>query len=170
VSSSNLAVFSESKLRIISDQLGHNETRDLIGEVTRHIDSLGHRGMDQIDVTIWARISSSTVPHVDVAAEEAASYISAYFEHVHPVYPFLDRKDFEQMASDANLAGKLDSRPAFSALYHAVLALGCQYVGDCPFDSRGKPWQLFHVSLKLLPHILLPPDSLVDLQVGLSHT
>jgi hypothetical protein len=92
--------------------------------------------------------------------------VKAYFEYVHPLYPFLDRQAFEAKASQSNLIHFLEGEPAFSALYHAVLALGCQHVGDGSFDpGKGRSWQIFQVSLAILPHILLPPDTEATLQV-----
>jgi hypothetical protein len=99
--------------------------------------------------------------------EEAAAYVKAYFDCVHPLYPFLDQQAFESKAALPNLVTLLEEQPAFSALYHAVLALGCQHVGDVSFDpGKGRAWQIFQVSLGILPHILLPPDFETDLQVG----
>lgn len=60
----------------------------------------------------------------------------------------------------------LDSGYAFSALYHAVLALGCQYHDGGAFDpGSGKAWKLFQVALGLVPDILVPKKALISLQV-----
>lgn len=56
--------------------------------------------------------------------------------------------------------------PAFSALYHTVLALGCQYTGEGSFDpGKGQAWKLYQAALGLLPDVLLPGEMLVNLQV-----
>lgn len=111
------------------------------------------------------RHAGSTSP-CSIPKEEAAAYVKAYFEYVHPLYPFLSRQAFESKTLLPNLNEFLEEQPAFSALYHTVLALGCQYVGDGSFDpGKGRAWQLFQVPLAILPHILLPPDTEATLQV-----
>jgi hypothetical protein len=92
----------------------------------------------------------------------------AYFGHVHPIYPFLDRGEFEQKAFSYDLPHHLSSNAAFSALYHTVLALGFQYTEGGSFEAgKGKTWKLYQVALGLLSDILLPRESLVNLQVSL---
>ncbi|KAI9045442.1 Zn(II)2Cys6 transcription factor [Aspergillus affinis] len=89
----------------------------------------------------------------------------AYFRHVHSIYPFLDKQRFERTAFGPDIARKLSSDAAFSALYHAVLALGCQYRDGGSFDpGKGKAWKLFQISLGLMADILAPEESLLKLQ------
>ncbi|RAK95596.1 fungal specific transcription factor domain-containing protein [Aspergillus ibericus CBS 121593] len=88
-----------------------------------------------------------------------------YFEHVHPLYPFLDRNDFKNHAFDNELADHLTSNAPFSALYPTVLALDCLYVQGGSFDTgKGKAWRIFQHALGLFPEILLPPEALLDVQ------
>lgn len=47
----------------------------------------------------------------------------AYFDNIHPIYPFLDREDFEQALASG---GAHVEKTRFLALYYAVLALGSQ--------------------------------------------
>lgn len=55
--------------------------------------------------------------------------------------------------------------PAFSALYHAVLALGCLHDGGGSFEAeKGQAWDLFSVSLSLLPGLAKSKNSMVALQ------
>ena len=90
----------------------------------------------------------------------------AFFKHVHPLYPFLDREEFESGIHDFNLARDSAVNPPLSALYHTVLALGCQYVGEGSFHpEKGKAWRLFQVALGLFSEILYPSESLLNLQV-----
>ena len=90
----------------------------------------------------------------------------AYFHQLHPIYPFLDRKDFEDKAFGPDNSIYSDSSYAFSALYHAVLALGCQYHDGGAFDpGSGKAWKLFQVALGLVPDILVRREALISLQV-----
>lgn len=91
---------------------------------------------------------------------------TAYFKHVHPIHPFLDRAEFEQKALSYDLLHHLSSNAAFSALYHTVLAMGAQYTEGGSFDAgQGKPWKLYQVALGLFSDVLLPRESLVNLQV-----
>lgn len=88
-----------------------------------------------------------------------------YFERIHPFSPFLDRKAFETIATSADLAVVLTQNKPWSALYHAVLALGCHRNGGGSFEpGTGKGWQLFSVSLALFPELLAMPDSVTILQ------
>ncbi|PWY80733.1 hypothetical protein BO94DRAFT_558164 [Aspergillus sclerotioniger CBS 115572] len=87
-----------------------------------------------------------------------------YFEHVHPLYPFLDRSAFENKAFDTQVEDHLSNAP-FSALYFTVLALGCLYVEGGSFDpGKGTAWKLFQHALGLFPEILQPPETLVNVQ------
>lgn len=92
-------------------------------------------------------------------------------EHHHSVYPFLDRRDFEEKASLKELSQVLEDSPPFSALYHTVLALGCQYHGGGSFEPGvGTSWQLFQVALGLFPDIIIPKETLLSVQVCASMT
>lgn len=91
---------------------------------------------------------------------------TAYFNQLHPTYPFLDRHAFEDKVFGPNLSEELCANSAFSALYHTVLALGCQYHEGGAFDpGNGKAWKLFQVSLGLVSDILMPRGTLMGLQV-----
>lgn len=164
MTSSNLAVFSESRLRLISQRLGHNQVRELVEKIWELLEERAHKCKSRTIPSI-SREEKSTSPCI-LPKEESAAYIKAYFEYCHPLYPFLDRQLFESKASSPTLLSMLEEQPAFSALYHAVLALGCQHIGDNSFESgKGRSWQIFQVSLAILPHILLPPDTEATLQV-----
>lgn len=91
----------------------------------------------------------------------------AYFTYVHPLYPFLNRKKFEEKAFSAEQAEHQMSNSHFSALYHSVLALGCQYHEGGGFGSRnGLAWKLFQISLGLVSEILVPKERLINVQVS----
>jgi hypothetical protein len=90
----------------------------------------------------------------------------AYFENVHPVYPFLDQEEFNSHAFGSHLPEMLQFSRPFSALYHAVLASGSQYHQGGSFEPNlGRAWNLFRISLSHMSDILVPPYSLVNLQV-----
>lgn len=91
--------------------------------------------------------------------------VLAYFTRAHPLYPFLDRKAFE----DALLAPSFSQEPqhnkAWFALYNAVLALGCQLCGEGSYQpGKGKSWGLFSTSMSVFPELLSLPDSILVLQ------
>ncbi|EAW17097.1 fungal specific transcription factor domain-containing protein [Aspergillus fischeri NRRL 181] len=105
----------------------------------------------------------SDIEHVPL--DKARLYVDSYFRQLHPIYPFLDRKDFEDKVFGPNRSELLSSSCAFSALYHAVLALGCQYHEGGAFDpGNGRAWKLFQVSLGLVSDILIPREALMSLQ------
>lgn len=164
VTSSNLAYFSEARIRIISQRLGHNKLLDLIRTISNVVnDKLYHANEDTAPSAGNARPSSPGPGDSEAAFK---SYIESYFKHVHPLYPFLDRESFE--ARFLNVETR-DTSSAFRALYHCVLALGCQYLGeDGSFTlGKGEAWGYFKIALCLLKDVLLPPEALVNVQVCL---
>lgn len=91
--------------------------------------------------------------------------VLAFFQHVHPFYPFLERQSFEAVAFGPQLYSIIAQNKAWSALYHAVLALGCQVRGGGSFEpDKGDAWQLFSVALAAFPDLMTLPDSLTVLQ------
>jgi hypothetical protein len=90
----------------------------------------------------------------------------AYFTRVHPLHPFLDRQQFQDQVSSPGLDQLLIDNPAFSALYHAVMALGSQYCQEGSFEPGvGKAWELFQVSLGHMADLIAPRESFESLQV-----
>ncbi|KAB5533473.1 fungal-specific transcription factor domain-containing protein [Coniochaeta sp. 2T2.1] len=168
ISSSNLAIFSESRIRLLSQRLGHNKVRDLVERVAAALDVKHHSRNDLLDNPppniIREAFKLAGQPNQN-ESQLAGECIKAYFENVHPQFPFLDRVKFEQRANDPGLSEYLNSNRPFSALYHAVLALGCQYIYDKTLDPiNGDSWKFASVSLGLLPLVLLPRETLVNLQ------
>jgi hypothetical protein len=101
----------------------------------------------------------------DSDADQFLFIETAYFERVHPFYPFLDQTAFERTLADRDLPQRLSTNKAFSALYHSVLALGSQYCGCGSFEpGKSRAWQLFSVALALFSELLTLPDSLLILQ------
>lgn len=88
-----------------------------------------------------------------------------YFDRIHPIYPFLDREVFEATTRKEGFQDMLRVNRAWSALYHCIVALGCQHDGGGSFEpGNGQAWRLFSTSLALYPDILALPDSLTTLQ------
>ncbi|KAJ9266328.1 transcriptional regulator family: Fungal Specific TF [Paecilomyces variotii] len=162
VASSSLAFFSESRIRSVSELLGHTKLRDLIETMITVINGRMNRSGRPSGSIIKFKEPSSAV---QIPPESAASYIRAYFEQVHPLYPFLDRQSFEAKVCNPQLPQLLSTSAPFSALYHTVLALGCQYQEGGTFDpGQGKAWKLFQISLGLFPDVLVPRESLINVQ------
>lgn len=165
VTSSNLAYFSEAHIRRISQRLGHNKLLDLIRSISNVVNEKLRR--EKEDNTSPVAEGRASNPTAGVPEAVLRSYVESYFANVHPLYPFLDRKIFEARFHNVETR---DTRPAFRALYHCVLALGCQYVrGDGSFAlGKGEAWSYFNVALSLLQDVLFPPEALVNLQVCLA--
>lgn len=165
MSSSNLAYFSEAHIRLISQRLGHNKLLDLIRNISNVVNEKLSRAKE--DTTSSGGAERSSAPAAGVSEAVLRSYVESYFENVHPLYPFLDRQTFD--ASFQNIETR-DMSPAFRALYHCVLALGCQYIaGIGSFTlGKGEAWSYFKVALNLLQDVIFPPEALVNLQVCLT--
>ncbi|EGY19375.1 uncharacterized protein VDAG_09577 [Verticillium dahliae VdLs.17] len=144
------------------------DTGDL-SPMSRLIEKLDNIIVERLSLTRpspWTRIQFMKPPKgPQVTPDEARDYIRAYFENLHPVYPFLDRDIFETKALSPQLPHVLDQNPIFSALYHAVLALGSQFFRQGTYSpGTGKSWELFQVSLGHMAEIILPRESLENVQ------
>jgi hypothetical protein len=90
----------------------------------------------------------------------------AFFEQVHPVYPFLDRRLFEKRAFEPSSQSPARVDEVWLALYYTVLAIGCQYDDGGSFDRAcGPAWKLFEIGLSYFPDIIMMKGSLVAVQV-----
>ncbi|KAI0543237.1 hypothetical protein GGR58DRAFT_496697 [Xylaria digitata] len=165
VISSSLAVFSEDRLHFISRRLGHNQVRELIDTIFRSIQERSCPARIHTANPASSRENSTLLPPAKRFESHAERYINAYFEYIHPLYPFLDRIEFEMRVSCPQFIELLPNEPAFSALYHTVLALGCQYLEYRSFGpDSGPSYELFRVALELLPSLLVSSASLPGLQ------
>jgi hypothetical protein len=89
----------------------------------------------------------------------------AYFEEVHPIYPFLNRTTFEDKARSPQLTDLLSADNAWCALYHAVLSLGSLYHDCGSFDAfSGTAWDIFRISLSLFSRIVFGKRTLAAAQ------
>jgi len=94
------------------------------------------------------------------------NFDKAYFEQVHPVYPFLDQEAFERKVFGEVLSQSLATDKVWSALYHTVLAIGCQYNDGGSFDpGNGQAWNLFEIALSHFQDIVMTRSSLMAVQV-----
>jgi hypothetical protein len=84
----------------------------------------------------------------------APTLIAVHFNHIHTLYPLLDRKGFEEKVASTQHSYHLQVDPSFSALYHAVVALRCQYQDGGPFyPGKGMLWKIYQTSLGLLSEV-----------------
>ncbi|KAJ5857262.1 fungal-specific transcription factor domain-containing protein [Penicillium solitum] len=161
VTSSSLAFFSERRIRSLSQQLGNDRLNQLVETIESIIRSrLLAQGPSSSPISFK---HPSDIEQVSL--ERIRLYTDSYFNQLHPTYPFLDRHTFEDKVFGPSLSEDLCANSAFSALYHTVLALGCQYHEGGAFDpGNGKAWKLFQVSLGLVSDILMPRGTLMGLQ------
>ncbi|KAG5953112.1 hypothetical protein E4U53_006848 [Claviceps sorghi] len=118
--------------------------------------------------TSWTRIHFAKPQEPVVIYKDVADgYIDAYFKFVHPVYPFLDRGEFTSRTLSYDDKSSAPEDKTFSALYHSVLALGSQYVDGGTFQpGQGVTWNLFQTALGYVADVIVPKETLENLQVG----
>ncbi|KAJ5197705.1 hypothetical protein N7449_008184 [Penicillium cf. viridicatum] len=162
VPSSGLAFFSDKKVESLVKRLGNAEIRDLVHQIDNAIRMrlLANSNNDITSVNIVGPLASE-----QPSSAELKSYANSYFEIIHPVFPFLDRSDFEGMINDVQLPQILNTDSAFCALFYAVMALGCQYHGHGSFQPGvGEAWKFFQISFSYVPRVITSQESLPTLQ------
>lgn len=89
----------------------------------------------------------------------------AYFEHIDPLHPFLERHSFESIAFSPHLSKELASDKSWSALFYAVLALGSQYHDGGSYQpSKNGSWRFFATALAIFPDLLITRTTLNTVQ------
>ncbi|KAH8590057.1 hypothetical protein B0O99DRAFT_599320 [Bisporella sp. PMI_857] len=162
VGSSGVAFFSERRIDSISDRLGHRKLWKIMETLSTGI---GSRMDSSIHPFVVAHRNQTESALLHIPQESVKSYISAYFTHIHPIYPFLIQQAFEEKALDPHLVQLLQESVSFSALYHTILALGCQYRGSGSFvRGTGMAWKLYEVALGLVSEVLFSKESLLSVQ------
>ncbi|KAK2611976.1 hypothetical protein QQS21_001941 [Conoideocrella luteorostrata] len=162
VPSSSLAFFSDPQVEQLTQQIGSDRLKNLIHKIETMI-AERLRGRDS---SSWTRIHF-TKPRqpVTIPKETAHRYINAYFKYIHPIYPFLDRDEFTSRALVYSGSVNTLEDATFSALYHAVLALGSQYIDGGTFQpGQGITWSLYQTALGHVADIIVPKESLENLQ------
>ncbi|GFF53867.1 hypothetical protein IFM51744_08216 [Aspergillus udagawae] len=162
VGSSGIAFFSDRRIASISERLGHRKFVDLIDKLANTINMRMNRTSPPSSAPL--KYFTPAAP-VQLSVEAKKLYVAAYFQHIHPIYPFIDRREFEYNAYNTQLGEILRTNVPFSALYHTVLALGCQYHRGGSFEpGSGTSWELYQVALGLFPEILVPREALLNIQ------
>ncbi|KAI9927059.1 hypothetical protein MW887_003441 [Aspergillus wentii] len=165
IGSASVGYFSESRIQALANRLGHNGVETLLeriflvveGRYERHSQDRPGPGTGQL----WEKPGGSPV----ISETTKRLYLDSYFSQIHPVYPFLDRRVFEERALSTNLPSALLADTSWSALYHAVIALGCQYHGGGAFEpGKGESAKFFQVALGSFPEIVVGPKTLESIQ------
>ncbi|TPX11952.1 uncharacterized protein E0L32_007450 [Thyridium curvatum] len=178
----NLSFFSDSRLASLSARLGNTKVKDLV----KRISSIINGRVKPADTVLTGPLSrrkgnflafedreqaakwinrNVPAPHIYEISSQMLTSCEVYYEKVHSVFPFLNRQSFEAAASSRELPTLLKRDKAWSALYHTVLALGCQHDGGGSYEpGTGRAWSLFSTSLALFPDLVTLPNSLNLLQ------
>ncbi|PGH02398.1 hypothetical protein GX51_04706 [Blastomyces parvus] len=162
IPSCGLAFFSEQKVASLNQRIGNSRVEDVVQRLDDFI--LNRLGIP--DASSWPPINfHKPIERERITSEEATAYIQAFFVNLHPVYPFLDREEFEAQAFAPNLAAILHHNTVFSSLYHCILALGSQFLGCGTFEpGKGRSWELFQVAISHLSDIIIPRESIESVQ------
>lgn len=181
VSSSSLSLLSDSDIRLISEKLSNARFGDLIEFFSDSMNKRLHRK----DNKFYPQVSFKPPLHsVKLSTEQRAEHIScdlalpraliiqilttltAYFAHVHPLFPFLLRSEFDQQVLNHDMEETPGLDTSFFALHNTVLAIGSQLNGYGSFEpGEGMSWQLFQSSLSCLGEITCSKPSLLSIQV-----
>ena len=101
-------------------------------------------------------------------ANDAALCYAAYFDTVHPVYPFLCPDTFRARALGQNLTQSLTADKSWAALFYTIVAIGCQNNDGGSFEAGvGEAWSYFERSLSYFQDLLFGRGSLTAVQVRL---
>lgn len=93
------------------------------------------------------------------------SLTPAYFEHVHPIFSFLDREDFESKISDPEVNQALATDKPWAALFYTVLTIGCQYHDGGSYNpGQNIGWRYFSTALSIFPDLLISKATLTIVQ------
>lgn len=171
-----MAFFSTATLQALAANLGSNRVDQLIEGMRTAI-------QERLDDLGPFEFPKSSTTSVSIPLERAKKYVQGtyiagfvgqfseiyrgYFDFVHPLYPFLDRPAFEANISGPEGQEKLKRNVAWSALYHAVLSIGCQWTENTSYNSNKCPaWGIFSICLAALPRLLIGKLSLLQIQVS----
>ncbi|KAI0383502.1 hypothetical protein F5Y04DRAFT_26889 [Hypomontagnella monticulosa] len=161
VGNASLTFFSDNRLLYLSSRLRNDRVKELIKRISGAIASRlqNHGVVPSTSLGNTREIHKDPFAFTDRA--EANAHIKTYFERVHPLYPFLDQKEFEGMAFAPNLPERLAQNKALYALYYAVVALGCSTGSGGKYEpGKGRAWQYLTRAFIIFPDLLAFPDSL----------
>ncbi|PYH88727.1 hypothetical protein BO71DRAFT_364845 [Aspergillus ellipticus CBS 707.79] len=160
----NISFFPAKRVQAINERLGHNRLDQL---------------MDQIRTVVATKVkNTSSIPQAYINLHRDAeknrnlppmevinSHICAYFDAIHPLYPFLCPDTFRQRVAVPDLAQTLAADKNWAALFYAVLSIGCQNNEGGSFEAGiGEAWSYFERSLSYFQGILFGRGSLMAVQ------
>ncbi|PYH42889.1 fungal specific transcription factor domain-containing protein [Aspergillus saccharolyticus JOP 1030-1] len=160
----NISFFPAKRVKAINERLGHNRLDQLLEEI-RTMVATKIKAACSIPQSYIQRRHSLSQRHEFPDWASIQAHISAYFEAVHPLYPFLSPDTFRQKAAAEDLSQALATDQAWAALFYAVVAIGCQNNEGGSFDvGVGEAWQYFERSLSYFPDLLFGRGSLTSVQ------
>ncbi|KAI1411890.1 hypothetical protein F5Y13DRAFT_180505 [Hypoxylon sp. FL1857] len=165
IGNASLTFFSDNRLLYLSSRLRNDRVKELVRRIsTVIVTRLQHPEVVPSGSTGVVKENQKDV-FTFTDRVEANANIKLYFEQIHPFYPFLDQKEFEEMAFSSDFPGRLAHNRAMYALYYAVVALGCQASAGGRFEpGKGRAWQFLRRAFAIFPDLLGLPDSLDVLQ------
>ncbi|GLA03107.1 hypothetical protein AnigIFM60653_002704 [Aspergillus niger] len=184
----NISFFPERRVRAISQRLGHNRLDQLLDEIravvatkvkntcaipqsyiqrhlgTGKIEEVPSR--DIIDGHISGTCALTARPY---SLADIYNPLAAYFDAVHPIYPFLCPNTFRARAASQELVQSLGTDKVWAALFYAILAIGCQNNEGGSYDTGvGEAWSYFERSLSCFQDLLFGRGSLTAVQALLA--
>ncbi|KAF2463578.1 uncharacterized protein BDR25DRAFT_297660 [Lindgomyces ingoldianus] len=157
----SLTFFSEARLASLGLRLGH----DRISKIRAQMAAIITQRMRTVERVPAPACDNDRCRVFGASDTFITTCIRAYFEHVHPIYPFLDRSQVESIASGPQLQEKLAIDKAWSALFFGILALGSQYNDGGSFQpTNNVAWKFFSTALAIFLDLLITKASLVSVQ------
>ncbi|KAE8376598.1 hypothetical protein BDV26DRAFT_265197 [Aspergillus bertholletiae] len=160
----NMSFFPAKRVKAINDRLGHNRLDQLLEKI-HAIVSIKIKTAGAVPQSYIQRRQSLSQSHEFPDRAGTQAHIAAYFEAVHPLYPYLSPDTFRQKAAAGDLPHLLTTDPSWAALFYAVVAIGCQNNDGGSFEiGVGEAWSYFERSLSYFPDLLLGRGSLTAVQ------
>lgn len=186
----NISFFPERRVRAISQRLGHNRLDQLLDEIRAVVATKvkntcaipqsyiqRHLGTGKIEEVPSRDIIDGHISGTCVLIARSYSLadkynpLAAYFDTVHPIYPFLCPNTFRARATSQELVQSLGTDKVWAALFYAILAIGCQNNEGGSYDTGvGEAWSYFERSLSCFQDLLFGRGSLTAVQVCFTHS
>ncbi|GFN20901.1 transcription factor [Aspergillus tubingensis] len=163
----NISFFPERRVRAISQRLGHNRLDQLLDEIRTVVATKVKNSCAIPQSYIQRHLGTGKiqVPSRDIID----GHISAYFDSIHPIYPFLCPDTFRARVASQDLVQSLGTDKVWAALFYAIVAIGCQNNEGGSFDTGvGEAWSYFERSLSCFQDLLFGRGSLTAVQALLA--
>ncbi|KAL4812201.1 fungal-specific transcription factor domain-containing protein [Aspergillus spinulosporus] len=164
--SPNISFFPAKRVHDISRELGHNRLEHLL-EAIRAVIAARLKSASPL---VTSGVAGDTGlgaenMHRLVKGPAVEEYISTYMELVHPFFPFLCSKGFQERAAAPSLIQDLAASKSWACLYYAVVAVGCQYCDGGSYEARGgTSWAYFEQAMSYSKDLHYPRISLTSVQ------